>query len=157
MALKHYKYHDFGRGGGASQGRFFSQKYDFWKMAVSLLVLFVFVCLGGGTRYLESDRLSCFLFGEGGPFRTSQIQTIHNKLLRTRIVHASGTFVQKMSKNIFILSSDIQKTTTNPIIALKIIIYNTKHTNNAKIPFRNLQQSKTIEKRRNKSKNSKTN
>ena len=53
------------------------------------------------------------------------------------------------TQHIFKICSYIQKLTPNPINALRITIYNTKHTNNTKIHF---QQSQHF---RNKSKHSK--
>jgi hypothetical protein len=44
---------------------------------------------------------------------------------------------KKSPQNIFKISSYIQKTTTDPIDALKITIYITKHTKNTKIHFTN--------------------
>ena len=76
--------------------------------------------------------------GWGGPFRTPknlQKSPKNSKnILRTKIVHTSGTFFQKISenlKNIFQICSDIQKNTTNTINTFRISIYNIKFT---KIP-----------------------
>ena len=59
--------------------------------------------------------------------------TKSQKRNRMKIVHTFG-HLQKTQK-IFKMSSYIQKMTPNPINALKITSYNTKHTNNTKIPF----------------------
>ena len=69
--------------------------------------------------------------GGGGPFRTKhpqQFQEITKRIVRTIIVHTSGTFLQKTFKSIFKISSYIQKNTQNPINALRITVFNTKHT-----------------------------
>ena len=71
--------------------------------------------------------------GDFEPQQSFKIITNHNKTVRTKIVHTSGTFVEQMFKNIFKISPYIQKTITNPINALKIAIYNIKHTTNTKI------------------------
>ena len=60
--------------------------------------------------------------------------THHKKTVRTEIVHTSVHF-SKNVRNIFKICSYIQKTTTNPINALKAAIYDTKHTNNTQIHF----------------------
>ena len=50
----------------------------------------------------------------------------------------------KMFKNLFKISSYIEKMTTNPINALKITIYNTKRTQNTKVHFEQIQNARTL-------------
>ena len=73
----------------------------------------------------------------GGPFRIqTPPKTQTSQTNRTEIVHTSGNFskrIKNMLKNIFNISSYIQKNTKNPINALKITIYNTNHTYNTNI------------------------
>ena len=75
--------------------------------------------------------------GMGGPFSTPKSQTNHKKS-KTTIVRKVFTLlgdVSKNMKNIFKIFSYIQKTTTNPINALKITIHSTKHTKNTQFHF----------------------
>ena len=65
--------------------------------------------------------------GVGGDHKSL---TKHKKKNRTEIVYTSGTCFQNMLKTIFKISSYIQKMTQNLINALKITIYDTKHTHN---------------------------
>ena len=67
----------------------------------------------------------------GGPFGTPRIPKNHKKTVRMKTVHTSGTLLEKMYKNISKISSYIQKMTPNPINALKMTTYNTKHTQNS--------------------------
>ena len=54
---------------------------------------------------------------------------------------------RKMFKNIFQIYSYIQKTIQNPIDALKIITYSTKHTNNIKLYLETIQHFRETKKR----------
>ena len=87
--------------------------------------------------------------GDGGiPFRTPNIPKQSQIILRTKIVHTPGMFFflfQKIFKNTFKISSYIQKMTQDPINALKITIYNTKHTTDSKLHFKNSKMFETIE------------
>ena len=82
--------------------------------------------------------------GGGGPFRTPKSQKITNKI-RTIILHISGTFL-KTCTNISLKHLHIyRKNTQNRIPIFKISIYNTKHTNNAKIHFKQIQTKSKIQ------------
>ena len=60
--------------------------------------------------------------------------------MRTKIVHTSGTF-SKNVKNIFKISSYVQKTTTDPINELKITIYTPKKAHQ-KLKKKNVKEPK---------------
>ena len=59
-----------------------------------------------------------------------KITKTHKQIIRAKIVYTSGTFSKQNMKTNFNISSSIQKMKPNLNNALKITIYNTKHTNN---------------------------
>ena len=72
------------------------------------------------------------LFGPAGPTIPQHIKQI-KRLLNTRIVHTSGTFFEKISKNTFKQCSHIESNTPNPNTIFKITIYCTRYTKHTKI------------------------
>ena len=86
-------------------------------------------------------------WGWGGPFRTPKISKNRSY---ENCLHFRNIF-PKTFKNIFKISSYIQKTTPNPINAFKITTYNTKHTFNSKIYFQKISKHRKHKQAENKS------
>ena len=84
-----------------------------------------------------------------GPFSTPKKQKITKANTKKYFVRKLFTLLDhfsKMFENIFKISSYIQKTTPNPINALILTNYSTKHSNTTKI---HCTKSNTFEKNRN--------
>ena len=88
-----------------------------------------------GTFTLTPGMGVCGCVGGVGDHFGPQIPTNHKQIVRTTIVHTSGTCFkqsQKISQNVFKIASYILKDTQNTINAFKITVYNTKHPNHTK-------------------------